>query len=77
MSPSAFTAWHPIEQSVQMGVHGMHPFIDFFPYNTSFIMYTDNDNLRGSILGVVLDTIYNSPANLLTCPYPLNLLGYK
>ena len=21
MSPSAFTAWHPIEQSVQMGVH--------------------------------------------------------
>jgi len=47
-----------------------------FTYNNSFIIYTNIDNSIGIILGFELNNVYNS-TNSLTCPYPLNLLGYK
>ena len=47
-----------------------------FTYNDSFIIYTNIDNSIGNILGFELNNVYNS-TNSLTCPYPLNLLGYK
>jgi len=47
-----------------------------FSYNTSFIIYTDNNYSICGILGFDLNTIYNS-SGILLCPYPLNLLGYK
>ena len=47
-----------------------------FTYNNNFIIYTNIDNSIGNILGFELNNVYNS-TNSLTCPYPLNLLGYK
>ena len=47
-----------------------------FTYNNSFIIYTNIDNSIGNILGFELNNVYNT-TNSLTCPYPLNLLGYK
>ena len=47
-----------------------------FTYNNNFTIYTNNDYSIGSILGFDLNNIYYSTGTL-TCPYPLNLLGYK
>ena len=47
-----------------------------FTHNKSFIIYTDNDHSIGYILGFDLNNLYYS-TGILTCPYPLNLLGYK
>ena len=47
-----------------------------FTYNNNFTIYTNIDNSIGNILGFELNNVYNS-TNSLTCPYPLNLLGYK
>ena len=47
-----------------------------FTYNNNFIIYTNIDNSIGNILGFELNNVYNSTSSL-TCPYPLNLRGYK
>ena len=47
-----------------------------FAYNTSFIIYTDNDASICGILGFDLNTVYNCNLSIV-CPYVLDLLGYK
>ena len=47
-----------------------------FTYNVGFFIYSDNDCSICSILGFDLNTTYFG-AGYLSCPYPLNLLGYK
>ena len=47
-----------------------------FTYNTIFTICSDNNYSICSILGFELNNVYNS-TNSLTCPNPLNLLGYK
>lgn len=48
-----------------------------FSYNTSFLIYTSNTNTIGQILGFQNNLTYSSTSNIITCPYPLNLLGIK
>ena len=47
-----------------------------FTYNTTFIIYSDNNYSICSILGFDINTVYNCNFSFI-CPYPLNLLGYK
>jgi len=47
-----------------------------FTYNTTFIIYSDNNYSICSILGFDINTVYNCNFFFI-CPYPLNLLGYK
>ena len=47
-----------------------------FTYNTTFIIYSDNNYSICSILGFDINTVYNCNFSFI-CPYPFNLLGYK
>ncbi len=51
-----------------------------FHYNLPFIIYTDNTNSIGGILGFNLNTVYTPtslPNYTINAPYLLNLLGIK